>query len=100
MSPRRPGTMHEWPLVRRYGGESASPSGKAPDPLLPAAAVMGTGIVSVALSLDGHETLSRALLGLAAAGWILLAAQLAGRALRGRAPMRREAATSGSPASV
>ncbi|HEY6962711.1 MAG TPA: hypothetical protein VI408_12545 [Gaiellaceae bacterium] len=36
--------------------------------------VMGTGIVSVALAVDGAETLSRALLAVAAAGWVALAA--------------------------
>jgi tellurite resistance protein TehA-like permease len=35
---------------------------------------MGTGIVSVALALDGEDTLSRALFGLAAAGWLVAAA--------------------------
>ncbi len=37
------------------------------------AEVMGTGIVSVALSLDGHETLSRILLVVAAVMWVTLA---------------------------
>lgn len=33
---------------------------------------MGTGIVSIGLSLDGHETLSRVLLGIAALVWFVL----------------------------
>lgn len=48
------------------------------------AAVMGTGIVSVGLSLTGFETLSRILLGLAVAGWLTLAPLLVLR-LTGRA---------------
>jgi tellurite resistance protein TehA-like permease len=48
------------------------------------AAVMGTGIVSVGLSLTGFETLSRVLLGLALAGWLTLAPLLVLR-LTGRA---------------
>ncbi|MDX6644317.1 MAG: nitrate reductase gamma subunit [Miltoncostaeaceae bacterium] len=52
---------------------------------------MGTGIVSVALSLDGRETLSRVLLGLAAAVWVVLAALLARRALRDRGRLRMDA---------
>ncbi len=38
------------------------------------AEVMGTGIVSVALSLDGDETLSRVLLVIAGGTWLALAA--------------------------
>ena len=34
------------------------------------AIVMGTGVVSIALSLDGQETLSRILLVIAAGAWI------------------------------
>jgi tellurite resistance protein TehA-like permease len=37
------------------------------------AVVMGTGIVSIALSLDGHETISRIVLVFAAAFWLALA---------------------------
>ena len=40
---------------------------------------MGTGIVSVALALDGEETVSRALLALAAVGWVVSAAAALGR---------------------
>lgn len=67
------------------------------DALPPAsgAVVMGTGIVSVALSLDGQETLSRVLLALATAIWAILVVLLPARALRDRARFRRDA---GSPA--
>jgi len=34
------------------------------------AVVMGTGVVSIALSLDGHETISRVLLVLDAVIWV------------------------------
>ena len=43
------------------------------------AVVMGTGIVSIALSLDGRETLSRILYAIDAAVWIALGLLLAGR---------------------
>jgi tellurite resistance protein TehA-like permease len=56
------------------------------------AVVMGTGIVSIALvSLDGRETLSRILIPLDAAVWIALGLLLAGRALRDRERVHREA---------
>lgn len=45
---------------------------------------MGTGIVSVALLLDGHEALSQGLLALAAISWLALAVLLPARALRDR----------------
>ncbi len=38
------------------------------------AEVMGTGMVSVALSLDGLRTLSRILLAITALTWVMLAA--------------------------
>jgi tellurite resistance protein TehA-like permease len=63
------------------------------DPLVPAgsgAFVMGTGIVSVALAVDGAETLSRVLFGLAVAGWLVAAA----------AACRRGLATRSLPASL
>jgi tellurite resistance protein TehA-like permease len=50
---------------------------------------MGTGIVSVALSLDRYETLSRILLVLAAAAWVGLGVLVAGRVLRGGERARR-----------
>jgi tellurite resistance protein TehA-like permease len=55
------------------------------------AVVMGTGIVSIALSLDHYETLSRILLVIAAAAWIALGLLLAGRAVHDPERMRREA---------
>jgi tellurite resistance protein TehA-like permease len=55
------------------------------------AVVMGTAIVSIALSLDRHETLSRILLAIAAAAWIALGLLLAARALRDRPRVREEA---------
>jgi len=55
------------------------------------ALVMGTGIVSIALGLDGRETLSRILLGIAGVAWVGLGLLLAGRALRDRDRVRREA---------
>ncbi|MDQ2896573.1 MAG: hypothetical protein M3Y09_13175, partial [Actinomycetota bacterium] len=45
---------------------------------------MGTGIVSIALSLDGHETISRVLLILDAIVWLALAVLLPARATRDR----------------
>ncbi len=57
------------------------------------AVVMGTGIVSIALSLDGQETLSRVLLALDAAAWVILAILLPARALRDRARFRGDLRT-------
>lgn len=54
---------------------------------------MGTGIVSIGLSFDHHETLSRILLVVAAAVWIALGLLLAARALRDRERVYREART-------
>jgi tellurite resistance protein TehA-like permease len=48
------------------------------------AVVMGTGIVSIGLSLDRQETLSRILVGIAAAVWIVLGLQLLALASRRR----------------
>ena len=67
------------------------------EPILPAippasgAVVMGTGIVSIDLSLDHHQTFSRILLVIAAAAWIALGLLLAGRALHDRERVHREA---------
>lgn len=52
---------------------------------------MGTGIVSVDLSLDGQPTLSRVLLAVAAAVWLTLGALLVLRVARDRAGVRRDA---------
>jgi len=64
------------------------------------AEVMGTGIVSVALSLDGDETLSRILLVIAGATWLALAAVVPVRAWRDRARMRSELRTPAALTSV
>jgi tellurite resistance protein TehA-like permease len=53
---------------------------------------MGTGIVSVDLALDGHETLSRILLVVAALAWGALGLVLVARAARDRERVYREAA--------
>ncbi|MGI8506010.1 MAG: tellurite resistance/C4-dicarboxylate transporter family protein [Solirubrobacteraceae bacterium] len=53
--------------------------------------VMGTGIVSTALSLDGSETLSRILLVVAGCVWLALGVLLAGRAAVERPRLRHEA---------
>ncbi|MFH0516711.1 tellurite resistance/C4-dicarboxylate transporter family protein [Streptomyces sp. M41] len=57
------------------------------------AAVMATGIVSVALHLTGYETLSRITLALASAAWIALAGDFAARLLWDRQRWMQEAAT-------
>ena len=57
------------------------------------AVVMGTGIVSIALTFDGLQTLSRVLLGLAALDWAALGVVLIERAVRERDRLRREART-------
>jgi tellurite resistance protein TehA-like permease len=73
--------------------------GKAFDGIPPAAGavVMGTGIVSTALLLDRHETLSRILLAVGAGVWIGLAVVLADRTLREADRVRRD---SRSPAAL
>jgi Voltage-dependent anion channel len=55
------------------------------------AIVMGTGIVSIGLALDGQVLLSRILLVLCAIAWVTLAVGLGLRASRDRAQVRREA---------
>jgi tellurite resistance protein TehA-like permease len=55
------------------------------------AVVMGTGIVSIALSLDGRETLSRILLVIDIAVWVVLGLLLAARIAVHRDRARREA---------
>ncbi len=54
---------------------------------------MGTGIVSVTLSLAGEETLSRILLGLTAAIWVMLAVAVPARAAHHPARFRAESCT-------
>jgi tellurite resistance protein TehA-like permease len=53
--------------------------------------VMGTGVVSIALSLDGRETLSRVLLAIDAAAWVTLLVVFAARALLDPDRVDREA---------
>ena len=60
------------------------------------AIVMGTGIVSVALSLDGHELLSRALLVVAACVLAAVALALASLAVSDRATLRESACLPGA----
>jgi len=55
------------------------------------AVVMGTGIVSIALSLDSSEALSRILLAVAAGVWLALGLLLVGRVLRDGTRFRLEA---------
>ena len=55
------------------------------------AVVMGTGIVSIGLSLDHRETFSRILLVVAAAAWIALGLLLTWRALHDRERVHQEA---------
>ncbi|SDN02323.1 Tellurite resistance protein TehA [Streptomyces sp. cf386] len=57
------------------------------------AAVMATGILSVALHQTHHETLSRIALALACAAWLALAADFVARLLWDRARWVKEAAT-------
>lgn len=54
------------------------------------AVVMGTGIVSVSLSLDGQSTLSKILLGITGAAWVLFIALGAERMRREPARLREE----------
>lgn len=55
------------------------------------AVVMGTGIVSSALALDGFETISRILLVICAGAWIVLGALLGARLWRDRERLLRDA---------
>lgn len=64
---------------------------------LSGAVVMGTAIVSTALSLDGREALSRILLVVAAGAWVVLGVLLVDRLVRRHTPARLGA---GSPAAL
>jgi len=64
---------------------------------LSGAVVMGTAIVSTALSLDGRDTLSRILLVVAAGAWVVLGVLLVARLMRRHTPARLGA---GSPAAL
>jgi len=57
------------------------------------AVVMGTGIVSIALSLDRHETISRVLLVLDAVIWVALIVLLPARAARDHGRFRADVRT-------
>jgi tellurite resistance protein TehA-like permease len=65
------------------------------DSITPAtgAEVMGTGIVSIALSFDGQETLSRVILAIATAIWVMLAVLLPFRAALDPARFRADTHT-------
>lgn len=74
-------------------------AGRVLDAIPPAsgAVVMGTGIVSISLADGGYDTLSRALLALAAVVWVGLVAVVAGRVARDPPRARLEAC---SPAAL
>lgn len=57
------------------------------------AVVMGTGIVSIALSLDGHESLSRILLVITGGVWLALGVLLPARAMRDHTRFRSDVRT-------
>jgi tellurite resistance protein TehA-like permease len=57
------------------------------------AEVMGTAIISIALSLDGENTLSEVMLAIAAVIWVALAMLVAMRAVRDPAAVRANART-------
>ena len=74
------------PLMSSAVPATAGGLGRALDSIPPAAGaeVMGTGIVSIALSLDGDEVISRTLLAIAVLMWAALAALVPIRACRDR----------------
>jgi Voltage-dependent anion channel len=76
--------------------------GRILDAIPPAsgAVMMSTGIVSIDLSLDGRETLSRILLVIAGLAWSALALLLASRALGDPQRVRRAACTPAALAGV
>ena len=84
-----------WTAARRPGASDTDVLGRTLDSVGPAAGaeVMGTGIVSIALSLDGQETLSRVILAIAAAIWVTLAVLLALGAARDPARFRADTRT-------
>jgi tellurite resistance protein TehA-like permease len=77
---------------------AAGALGRTLDSVPPAAGawVMGTAIVSIGLSLDGREVLSRVVLAMAAALWVTLAGLLPLRAGRDRARFRSDVRTPGA----
>jgi hypothetical protein len=76
-------------------GTNGGMRGRTLDSIPPAARaeVMATAIISIALSLDGEETLSRVVLPIAAASWATLASLLPLRAARGPARFWADART-------
>ncbi|MCW2995329.1 MAG: respiratory nitrate reductase, gamma subunit [Conexibacter sp.] len=77
---------------------SSGTLGRALDAIPPSAGawVMGTAIVSIGLSLDGQELLSRVIAAIAAAIWATLAGLLPLRALRDPPRFRADARTPGA----
>ncbi|MCX5171015.1 tellurite resistance/C4-dicarboxylate transporter family protein [Streptomyces antibioticus] len=92
------------------GSPSSAPSSGPSGPALRAwwaerppaagAAVMATGILSIALHLAGHEGLSRVMLALAGIGWVGLAADFVLRLVRERERWLSEASTPGGLTAV
>ena len=87
-----------WTAARRPDARPLVTAGvlaRTLDSIGPAAGaeVMGTGIVSIALSLDGQETLSRVILVIAVAIWVTLAVLLPLRAARDPARFRADTRT-------
>jgi tellurite resistance protein TehA-like permease len=86
--------------------QRGSPPAQALERLLDAippasgAVVMGTGIVSIGLAFDGHETISRVLLILDAVIWAALTVLLPARAVRDRARFRSDVRTPAALTSV
>jgi tellurite resistance protein TehA-like permease len=80
------------------GPPGAGMLGRALDAVPPPAGawVMGTAIVSIGLSLDGQEVLSRVVLAVAVAVWATLAGLLPLRAARDRARFRADVRTPGA----
>jgi tellurite resistance protein TehA-like permease len=92
---------HRGAVPRVTASDRAEPdrtAGRTLDAVPPAAGawVMGTAIVSIGLSLDGQEVLSRVILAIAAAIWATLAGLLPLRAARDRARFRADIHTPGA----
>lgn len=88
--------MHNWRAANRQRFE------RMLDAVSPAsgAEVMGAGIVSIALSLDGQETISRILLIIDALIWVVLVGLLPARVMRDPARFRADARTPAALTSV
>jgi len=83
------------PGVKDGSRLTAGVLGRVLDLIPPAtgAEVMATAVVSIALSLDGQETLSRVILAMAGVTWVTLAMLVPLRAASDRARFRADAAT-------